>query len=349
MNKRFFYKIKNIFFQIIAFFFVGCSFHYDKGIQLEKEERWEEAAIEYRLASIEDPNNSKITKALSRVNIQVSRENFKTYKKYLKLKEFKKAYKRLEATLIQNPELNEALLEKKYWKSLLISGKVEFDFNKLFSNLRLADEMILQVKINTPNNKILTGNISGESGIFFIEDQVYRINLSQIVEYTINSIGLKIKRKSPSGILHNEFRKFVNFRELTPVQVIGKISKNTFKKQKNVLDHRASLITKKKDREAWFPSNLLSYKLQFLDDSVKIISKSNRNEFAPSVIYINNSERKVNIDFGVNMLRMNDYRRKWSIQRKLYRTLEDDYYNTLASNLTLYQYLFYDSVFRFIN
>ena len=87
----------------------------------------------------------------------------------------------------------------------------------------------------------------------------------------------------------------------------------------------------------------------FLDDSVKIISKSNRNEFAPSIIYINNSEQRFNIDFGVNVIRMDDFSRKWSIQRKLYRSIKDDYYNTLANNLTLYQYLFYDSVFRFIN
>ena len=344
-----FYKIKTPLILIISIFFIGCSIHYDKGIQLEKEERWEEAAIEFRLASIDDPKNSKIINALNRVNLQVARENFETYKKYLKLKEFKKAYKRLEATLTQNPELNEANIEKRYWKNLLITGKIEFDFNKLFSNLRLADEMILQVKINTPNNNILTGNISGETGIFFIEDHLYRINLIQIAEYTINSIGLKIKRKSPSGIFHNEFKKFVNFRELSPIQVIGKINKNTLKKPQNVLDHRASLINKKEDSEAWFPKSLISYKLKFLGNSVKIISKSNRNEFAPSVIYINNSERRVNIDFGVNKLRMDDYNRKWSIQRKLYRTSEDDYYNTLASNLTLYQYLFYDSVFRFIN
>lgn len=334
---------------LISLYLFGCSLHYDKAVQLEKEERWEEAAIEFRLASIEDPNNSKIKQALIRVNTHVSKENFETYKKYLNLKEFKKAYKRLEATLIQYPELKEAQLEKEQWKNILITGKVEFEFNKLFSNLRLADEMILQVKINTANNKILTGNISSETGIFFIEDVVYRINLTELAEYSINSIGLKIKRKSSSGIIHDEFKKFVNFRDLSPIQVIGKINKKPLFKPRNVLDHRPSLLTKKQERKAWFPPSLLSYKLRFLDDSIKIISKSNRNEFAPSVIYLNKSERNVNIDFGVNKLRMNDSNRKWSIQRKLYRNLEDDYYFSLASNLTLYQYLFYDRVFRFIN
>ncbi len=348
--KNYFYE-NIVFFLLflISFLFLGCSIHYDKGIQLEKEKRWEESAIEYRLALIEDPNNLKIVKSLSRVNKHVSKENFKTYKNFLNLKYFKKAFKRLEATLMQDPELKEALLEKEHWKKILITGKVEFEFNKLFSNLRLADEMILQVKINTPNNKILTGNVSGETGIFFIEDLVYRIDLMQLTDYTINSIGLKIKRKSNSGIIHDEFKKFVNFSELTPIQVIGKIKNNTFKKPQNVLDHRPSLLTDNQDKKAWYPPKVLSYKLQFFEDSIKIISKSNRNEFAPSVIYLNQSDQKVNIDFGVNKLSMDDYKRKWSIQRKFYRNLEDDYYYLLANNLTLYQYLFYDSIFRFIN
>ena len=37
MSNRFCCNIKNILFLILTFFFVGCSFHYDKGIQLEKD------------------------------------------------------------------------------------------------------------------------------------------------------------------------------------------------------------------------------------------------------------------------------------------------------------------------
>tara|TARA_Y100001970_G_C14255325_1_gene874902 strand:+ start:5838 stop:6887 length:1050 start_codon:yes stop_codon:yes gene_type:complete len=340
---------KTIFYIVLIFsiFVIGCSFHYDKGMQLEKEERWEEAAIEYHLASIENPKSLKILRALKRVYKNVSKENFEAYKSYLKEEEYNKAYKRLEAAINQDPGLSEAILEKKKWTRLLITGKIEFEFNKLFSNLRLADEMILQVKINTPKNKILTANISNETGIFFIEELDYGFNLTQIAEYTINCIGLKIKRKTPSGIIHDEFKKFVNFRELSPIQVIGKVNKNTYPIRKNILDHRPSLITDKKDKEAWYPPSLLSYKLQFKNNIVNIISESNRNEFAPSIIYFNKSEFRVSIDFGVNKLKMNELNRKWSIQRRLYRSKEDDYYYSLASNLTLYPYFFFDSIFQF--
>ena len=34
----------------VTSFIFGCSFHYDQGLQLEQEERWAEAAIEYRIA-----------------------------------------------------------------------------------------------------------------------------------------------------------------------------------------------------------------------------------------------------------------------------------------------------------
>ncbi len=43
---------KLILFFVTAFIF-GCSFHYDQGLQLEQEERWAEAAIEYRIALVE--------------------------------------------------------------------------------------------------------------------------------------------------------------------------------------------------------------------------------------------------------------------------------------------------------
>ena len=339
--------LKDILILFFSILISGCSFHYNRGEELEAEGRWEEAAIEYRLASIEDPENQDIVDSLNRTYKRVSIENFEAYKKYLEKREFKKAYKRLDATLNQNPEFKEAILEKNKWKQLLISGKVEFEFNQLFSNLRLADEMILQIKINTPQNKLLTGNISGETGIFFIEEALYDFDLSQLAEFTINCIGLKIKRKSHSGILNEEFKKFVNFRELTPIEVKGRIKIKTLKSQKNILDHRPSLISNKKEIEAWFPPDLFRYKIHLFNNSAKIISELKRSDFAPSIIYINTSDNRVNIDFGVNKITMDDSTRKWSIFRKKYRTKNDDYYYKLGGNIALYSYFFYDNILKF--
>ena len=340
-------RIKIFFLILIPWFIAACSFHYDQGLELEQQERWAEAAIEYRIAVVENPDDPEILAALTRMNVLVAQENFETYQHYLKKKEYHKAFRRLETALIQNPEFGEAHKEMRLWWHLLITGKVELEFNRFSSNLRLAEEMVLQVRINTPNGKILSGNISSETGIFFLENIVYRTNPKQLAEYTINSIGLKIKRKSSLGYVRSEFNKFINFRVLSPLQVSGDINSSFLKTPQNVLDHRHALLT---DREAfvtWHPPRLVSYELKFAGDLIKVISKSNRSEFAPDILYLNNSDQRANLDFGVYQLKMNGSGQKWSIRRKAYRTSEDDYYYGLSSNLSLNRYFYYDRVFRF--
>ena len=75
-------------FVFIPWLIVGCSFHYDQGMKLEQEQRWAEAAIEYRIAAIENPDNEEIREALTRMNVRVAAENFEIYKQYLKEKEY---------------------------------------------------------------------------------------------------------------------------------------------------------------------------------------------------------------------------------------------------------------------
>ena len=208
--------------------------------------------------------------------------------------------------------------------------------------------MILQIRFNTPNGKILSGNISSETGIFFLEDVVYRTQAKQLAEYTINTIGLRIKRNSSLGYVRNDFKKFVNFRELSPLEVSGVITDNFLKTPQNVLDHRPVLISNKEALETWQPPRLVSYELRFDGDTIKIISASKRGEFAPAVLYLNKSDLRANLDFGVSKLKMDASGRKWSIRRKIYRSAEDDYFYSLSSNLSLNRYFYYDRVFRFI-
>ena len=333
---------------MIPWLMVGCSFNYDQGLELEKQGRWAEAAIEYRIATVKNPDDEKFSAALKRMNVHVALESFESYQQYLQQKEYHKAYSRLEAALIQNPQLSLAREEMRQWWHLLITGKVELEFDRLLSNIRLAEEMILQVRFNTPNGNILSGNISSETGIFFLEDVLYRTQTKQLAEYTINTIGLKIKRKSSLGYVRNEFKKFLNFKELSPLKVSGKITDNFLKIPQNVLDHRPVLIRDSDPLVTWQPPRLVSYELQFDGDTIKVISKSKRIEFAPSVLYLNQSDRRANLDFGVSQLKMDSSGRKWSIRRKTYRTAEDDYYYGLSSNLSLNRYFYYDRLFRFI-
>jgi hypothetical protein len=148
--------------------------------------------------------------------------------------------------------------------------------------------------------------------------------------------------------VRNDFKKFVNFRELSPLEVSGKITDNFLKTPQNVLDHRPVLISDKEALATWQPPRLVSYELRFDGDTIKIISDSKRGEFAPAVLYLNNSDLRANLDFGVSKLKMDASGRKWSIRRKTYRTAEDDYFYGLSSNLSLNRYFYYDRVFRFI-
>ena len=79
---------QKLFLFITPWFLVSCSFHYDQGLKLEQEQRWAEAAIEYRIAAIENQDNEEIRDALTRMNIRVAEENFEIYKQYLKEKDY---------------------------------------------------------------------------------------------------------------------------------------------------------------------------------------------------------------------------------------------------------------------
>ena len=74
----------------------SCSYHYDQGQELEAQGRWEEAAIEYRIAYVDDPEDVEIREALERANLKVADDNFRRYQHYLQEHKFAKAYQRLE-------------------------------------------------------------------------------------------------------------------------------------------------------------------------------------------------------------------------------------------------------------
>ena len=106
---------RKLFLFFIPWLLFGCSFHYDQGQELELEKRWAEAAIEYRIAAIKDPDNEEIREALTRMNIRVAAENFEIYKQYLMEKEYHKAFRRLETVLSLNPEHSDARSEMNHW------------------------------------------------------------------------------------------------------------------------------------------------------------------------------------------------------------------------------------------
>ena len=327
----------------------GCSFHFDQGRELEAEERWEEAAIEYRRAYVDDPYNHEVQEALQRVNRKVARGNLVRYREYLDRREYRKAYARLENVLVQDPDLENAQSELEQWRSILLTGKVQMEFSRVREKLRLAEKMRMEVHLNSPSGEVLKGEISNENGIFIIEDLLYRTAPERLSEYTLNSIGLFLVRRDNRGFSTDKFKRFINFRILVPGSVEGRLHQNKPSPKKKVSEHRQVLHGIESILNPWFPPRLVRYGIQLDQDRIRVVTAQKRREFAPDVLYLNNRGNRAFLDFGTLEMELNKKTRKWSIHRKPYRNPSDDYFEDLSRNLALNRYFSYDQVYRFVN
>lgn len=309
----------------------------------------EEASIEYRSAFIEEPENEEILAALQRTNTKVAEENFQRYQDYLKKKEFKKAFHRLEAAALQNPNLVKVKSEQAHWLKVLIAGKVSLQFDRLQANIRLADEMQLQILINAPSGQILTANISNENGLFFVEDLLYKPTWQELPRYSVNAIGLRLTRFTPNNRSQQEFRKFINFRGLLYEQTRGDLQMQPIAPLHTVLDHRPLLIGAEFSHPTpWFPPRLIRYSLAFKGTEIEVVS-SERMDFMPNLLYLNFAQKRAFVDFGNYQLTLDPETRIWSIQKISYDNPTDDYFYQFSKNLALYPYFFYrDGVYRYV-
>ena len=331
-------------FYLLCGLLAGCSYHYDQGQELEAQGRWEEAAIEYRIAHVDDPDDPEIRAALQRANLKVAEDNFRRYQDYLKEQKFSKAYQRLEAGLSQNPHHPGFQVESPHWTRVLIAGRVHFEFQKLRGAFRLADEMKLQVQVNTPSGALLTAELINDTGLFFIEDLNYRQPPEFLTRYSLNSIGLRMKRRTTDGFLRRNYQRFINFRELAPLVVQGKL-KNGSTETRVIQDHSERLQEKSLLTAAWVPPRLLNYQLQLNGTSVQILGVP-RLEFAPELLYLHQMQQRAFVDFGTYRVELNPETERWGIIRESV-TPATDHLPLLARNLALNPYLFYNSAYRF--
>lgn len=341
-------KMKKASWLLILSLFLGCSQHFKEGQELEKKQRMEEASIEYRAAFIEDPKDEEIREALKRTNSAVAKENFKRYQEYLNKKDFKKALSRLEAASLQNPDLLEVQYEQSQWMRVLLAGKVSLQFDRLQANIGLANEMQLQILLNTPSGQILVVDISNETGLFFVEDLLYKPSLKEIPRYSINTIGLRLKRFSNQRT-QEEFRKFINFRGLLYEQTQGELQSSASAPLQTVQASRSRLLGVPFSPPApWLPPRIIRYSLDLQGTEIQVVS-SDRIDFMPNVLYLNSPQQRAFIDFGMYELTLNPESRIWSIEKLSYDTLKTDYFYQFSENLAFYPYFFYqDGMFRYV-
>ena len=336
----------------LALLLSACNFHYRQGVDLEEKKRWEESSIEYRLALVDSPSDEDIHEALARINPKVAADNLARYRDYLGKQQFRKAFRRLEAAGVLDPSLEEVKTEREKWTKVLLAGRANLEFDRVETNLRLADKMNLQVVFNTPTGKTIAAPISNETGIFFAEHLIYNAGIGQLTGYTINSIGLKMTRKTAEGLKKKEFLKFINYRVPLAEGIGGELATKSTAEAGNVRAHRDTLTSVLNNgRVPAFraPRGLVRYSLKLEGNTIGV-TDSKDISYLPDVLYVNNSDRRVFLDYGSLELQRNQEQRRWSIRRKVYLEPADDYFPRFAKNLALNPYFLYkEGPYRFVS
>ncbi len=91
----------------------GCNYHYYQGQQLEKQERFEEANIEYHRAFTQTPSDEDFEAAYYRTAIKVADDLMIRYELHLENKKYNLAYELLLKAQGLSPQ-NEKVIEELY-------------------------------------------------------------------------------------------------------------------------------------------------------------------------------------------------------------------------------------------
>ena len=328
----------------------GCNFFFARGQALELENRWEEAAIQYHLAVIEDPEVEEYREALKRAQKVVAKENIELYRRFLSKKQFRKAYQRLLDASRQDPGLEDAKTELAKWLRVLVAGRIKLDFRFLRSNVSLADEIKLMVRLNTPKpGEIIRAEINLDTGTFFVEDLLYDRPDQLLTYYSLNAMGLELVhgRSHIRKFTSREFQRFVNFR--TPVldKVSGRLALAKGGEAKPVLEHRTTIADAGRAKNYQEPVPSPRYSLTFRDQQVLVSGKQGADNFTPRFIYVNKQDRRIFVDFGHYEAKLDSATRKWRVARLPISS--DDYFPAFSENIALQPYFFYrEGVLAFV-
>jgi hypothetical protein len=335
---------------LAAILLSGCNFHYARGKALEAVNRWEEAAIEYHLAVIKDPDEEEYREALKRANRRVARENFEVYRRFLSQKQFKKAYLRLLDASRQDTEFAPVRQELRKWLRVLVAGQVRFDFPSINRNLSLADEINLTVRFNTPNpGEVIEAEINLDTGTFFVEDLLYDRPEQMLTFYSVNALGVSMRygRNQTRKFASKEFQRFVNFR--TPVLdgVSGRLGLSGGNGLTPVRVHRNAVRAADAPGGYEQPTSNPHYSLELAEGNIRVTTRERGAKFTPRFLYLNKQDRRMFVDFGRYEIKLNPKTRKWSLRRL--SISKQDYFPEFSQNIALAPYFFYrEGVFAYL-
>ncbi|MBI3992533.1 MAG: hypothetical protein HY342_04615 [Candidatus Lambdaproteobacteria bacterium] len=329
----------------------GCSYHYNQGVALEAQNRWEEAAIEYHLAVIDDPEDADALGGLARANKVVARDNYERYRRYLAEKQFRKAYDRLLDAARQDPDFAPVQEELRKWVRVLVGGQIVFQLGALQANLSLAEEINLVVRLNTPNpGETIDANVDINTGNFVVRDLLYDRPLTLQTYYTINSIGVSLVhgRTETRQFTSREYLRFINFR--TPVldSIQGELSAQAGAPAQPVTAHRPRIEGEPPPQPVRSPRGVPHYGMRLEHDRIHVRADETGAVFTPRFLYLNREARRLFVDFGRYRVRQLALAEQYDIARLPIQ--EEDYFPGISKIIALQPFFFYrEGVYTYVN
>lgn len=329
--------LSGLFFSIL-FVLQSCNYNYYRGKQLEKEERYEEANIEFHRAFTSSPNNEKFKEAYERTAELTVIDLLERYEKYRDNKQYLMAFRRLERANTLAPNHQKVRDELKKWYRILLAGKVDLvKIRSLQNQIPLSDKIVLEIRFNTPNvTKRLEAAIDYQTKIFAVEDILYDPPQNILMLYSVNSIGVKLEN---SRTRRSQFKKFIDFKVPVLVDVQGELSFKEPELKPVSAFYPFGLLSAAKNDQFLHPRSQARYSLNLKSDRITINSATKQTAFLPQILYINKEDRRYFLDFGHLQLAQKRAGGLWTIRRNI--TEGREYLAELNKNLILNPYFYF--------
>ena len=321
----------------------GCNYNYYQGKQLEAKGRYEEANLSYHRAYTDSPGDDDFKTAYLRTAERTTEDLLIRYQQYLDEGLMDIAYARLEQAKNLTPEHPVVVQELRKWTQVLVAGKVDFTFESLQKVVPLNDEMVLMARINTADpKKVLNVVIDNQTKTFAAEDRIYNLSQKDLIFYTLNSIGVKLKKDRTKVV---RFVRFVDLKIPYPKDVNGNLTEISGIPGEEVPLQPVDRIYPYQElahssaSQDWTGMRGLSYSLTLEGQRIKVESSNGKIDYLPQMLYLNKEERRIFVDFGSLECIQRKKGGIWTFRR----TVDPNraYLNDLKSNLAFSPYFFF--------
>ncbi len=317
---------------LISLLLSGCSYNYYIGTQLEKQKRYEEAHLAYHKALVRSwfglykSDTDRMAKL-------VSEDMQERYHRYLDNGNYAMAYDVLNRVIELDPENKEIQEEYQKWAHILIAGKLHLSFDHL-GRIPVADDMRLEIEINTPQKRVLTSTIDIQNSLFFIEDAIYEMKPEDLLAYTIRSVKLEIQNQA----LFSRDIVFASFGQAKLVKKQGALVLQPLSTPQIIAKGAipSTVWSKSIARQVFANQNKYSMAIH---NQVVHVSSAQGASYLPAAIYANTKTKQYFISFNSVLVKQNRVKQsEWKVQRE---KEDEDYISLLKGNYTLLPYLQY--------